>query len=100
MSEIVPAEEIEKIVGAKRHRKLHVGRAVSDEQRVYIMHSQQCLARQSDLRQCEYSIALDRGIDVEYWWLGCQDMPVALAVRGPHLVPLRKVSDIRTGIQF
>ncbi|WP_032363992.1 hypothetical protein [Rhodococcoides fascians] len=95
MSEIVPAEDIEKIVGAPRAHRDHIGRAVSKEQRVYILHSKQCLASRQDVRTCEYSIAMDRGIDVEYWWLGCEDMPVVLAIRGPHLVPLRKVDSAR-----
>lgn len=94
MSETVPAGDIERIVGAPRAHRDHIGRAVSDEQRVYILHSKQCLARHEDVRNCEYSIAMDRGI-VEYWWLGCEDMPVVLAIRGPHLVPLRKVDSAR-----
>ncbi|OZC88338.1 hypothetical protein CH282_09420 [Rhodococcus sp. 06-418-1B] len=94
MSDIVPADDIEKIVGAPRHHKHHYGRAVSEEQRMYILHSQRCLATYQDLRQCPYSIAMDRGIDVDYWWLGCEDMPVVLAIRGPHLVPLRKVVEL------
>ncbi|WP_032377444.1 hypothetical protein [Rhodococcoides fascians] len=95
MSEIVPADDIEKIVGAPRARNLHLGRAVSEDQRVYILHSQKCIDSGRDVRECPFSVAMDNGIDVDYWWLGCEDIAVVLGVRGPHLVPIRKVSDQR-----
>ncbi len=89
----MPADDIEQIVGAPRARNLHLGRAVSEDQRVYILHSQQCIDSGRDVRECTFSRAMDNGIDVDYWWLGCEDIAVVLGVRGPHLVPVRKVSD-------
>lgn len=63
MSELVDASQIEAIVGARRHPTEHLGRAVPEEQQVYILHSQKCLDSGRDLRECPYSLALDRGID-------------------------------------
>jgi hypothetical protein len=67
MSELVPSNEIERVVGAKRHEWKHQARAVSAEQTVYILHSQQCLDSGVDLRDCEFSLALDRGINPRHW---------------------------------
>lgn len=86
MTEIVPADEIEGIVGRPRHPTQHWGRAVSAEQRVYIMHSQACRDEGLDLRQCAYSRALDRGINGENW---TEDVPLQLVILedddGPYL---------------
>lgn len=79
MSELVPAEDIERIVGVSRHRKAHYGRLVSSEQAVYILHSKECLGSRIDLRDCRFSIALDRGIEAKQW-AGYKDVPVALGV--------------------
>ena len=79
MTDLVPAEQIERIVGARRDLVAHIARAVSAEQTVYILHSQRCLDSGRDLRQCPYSIALDRGITKRVW-RGKQDQPVAVAV--------------------
>ncbi len=38
-----PADQIEQIVGIRRHSQAHFGRAVSAERTVYILHSQRCL---------------------------------------------------------
>lgn len=75
MSDIVPAEDIERIVGMERHPTEHWGRAVSAEQRVYILHSRECLDSGRDLRECPYSLALDNGIDPFDW---TEDVPVSL----------------------
>jgi hypothetical protein len=82
MPDLVPAQDIERIVGVKRHGWAHIGRAVSAEQRVYILHSQRCLDSGIDLRECKYSVALDDGIDLDDWgeW---EDMPVFLQVQPP-----------------
>ncbi len=77
MSDLVPADEIEQIVGTKRDKWMHYGRAVSAEQVVYILHSQHCKDTGIDLRACVLSRALDRGIDLADWE-GCEDRPVAL----------------------
>lgn len=79
MSELEPAGTIEATVGAPRDPWLHIGRAVSAEQRVYVLHSEECRELFADLRDCPFSKALDRGIDVERWE-GFIDMPVKVAV--------------------
>lgn len=89
MVEVVSADAIEGVVGAMRHAVHHIGRAVTSEQRVYILHSEQCRARpETDLRQCPYSAALDRGIDPKRWE-GFEDQPVRLwfAPFGGLLIP-------------
>ena len=64
MVEVVPAGEIEGIVGETRRDALHLARAVSAEQQVYILHSAVCLTEHPDLRRCPYSTALGTwGID-------------------------------------
>jgi hypothetical protein len=67
MSERVPADEIERIVGIERHPTRHYARAVSAEQTVYILHSQMCRDIYGDLRECSFSLALDNGIDGGDW---------------------------------
>ena len=86
MSDLVPVD-IEWIVGAQRHPELHIGRAFSDEHKFYILHSRSCLASGIDLRDCPFSVSLDRGIDVSMWedW---QDMPVVLDVVEGDLIPV------------
>lgn len=84
MTSLVSPVDIERIVGAPRHDTDHLGRAVSAEQTVYIMHSRECLASAVDLRDCEYSVALDGGIDTQLW---IQDRPVRLAVHKGELMP-------------
>lgn len=91
MTELVPPTEIEGIVGAKRHPRVHIGRAVSAEQTVYILHSQRCLDIFADLRKCRFSLALDRGIDAGGAWAGQQDKAVFLGVWDGRLVPIRDV---------
>ena len=95
MSELIPVDAIEAIVGAKRHPTRHLGRAVSDEATVYILHSGTCRADHDlgvrDLRQCPYARALDLGIDLGIWehW---QDRPVVLGLGRPGLIPMRGAS--------
>lgn len=87
MSDLVPADVIETIVGAKRHHALHLARAVSDEQTVYILHSAECLNSVPNLRECPYSIALDRGIDVDDWE-GLEDRPIVVVIHRGRLFPV------------
>lgn len=90
VSEIVPADQIEAIVGVKRHPTEHHGRAVSAEQTVYILHSQQCRDTTPDLRTCRFSVALDRGIENAYPWTGwrrVQDQAVRLEISRGWLMP-------------
>jgi hypothetical protein len=86
MSSLVPATDIERIVGVERHQTEHYARAVSKEQTVYILHSADCLRTTPDLRECPWSLALDRGIDPDEW---VQDAPVKVRVRDGLLVPGR-----------
>lgn len=79
MSRLESAAKIEGIVGAKRHPTDHLGRAVSTEQRVYVLHSAACASSGIDLRQCEYTQALDLGIDLSIW-ADHQDVPVKLLI--------------------
>lgn len=86
MSDLVPASDIERIVGVSRHPQAHYGRAVSSEQRVYILHSEECRDSGIDLRDCPFSLALDRGIELGVW-AGREDAPVNVHVRHGRLVP-------------
>lgn len=92
MSDLVPTGDIERIVGARRHQDKHYGRAVSSEQTVYILHSKECLDSDVDLRDCLFSIALDRGISPNRW-ADFEDVPVELWVSAGdgRLVPMRKL---------
>lgn len=87
MTELVPTDQIERIVGARRHDHQHLGRAVSAEQKVYILHSAKCRDSGIDLRECEWSRALDRGIDPADW-ARFEDRPVVLAVIKSRLFPV------------
>ena len=87
MTNLVPAAEIESKVGHRRHATDHLGRAVSAEQVVYILHSKRCLESGIDLRECDFSVALDRGIALNRWE-SFQDRPgVKLAVERGRLIP-------------
>lgn len=96
MSELVPAADIERIVGIARHRTVHMGRAVSAEETVYILHSKTCLDSGVDLRECRFSVALDEGIR-PVSWEGYQDIPVALGVWGGQLIPIKNMSTCCAG---
>lgn len=86
MSELVPATDIERIVGSARHPTLHQARAVSAEEKVYVLHSAECLvAHVADLRLCPFSLALDRGIDIAHW---TQDKSFVVVVVKGYLFPL------------
>lgn len=91
MTRLEPSDHIESIVGAKRDATLHIGRAVSAEQRVYIMHSKKCSDSGIDLRDCSFSVALDGGIDAQEWD-GMEDKAVVLHIAEDtgRLVPLKE----------
>jgi hypothetical protein len=78
MSDLVPTEDIERIVGAPRHATLHQARAVSAEQTVYILHSRECLDSGIDLRDCRFSWALDNGIRLNEWQ---EDVPLKVSIK-------------------
>lgn len=86
VTELVPAEDIERIVGVKRHEKYHYARAVSAEQTVYVLHPHECIAMYTDLRVCPWSIALDDGIDTNEW---VEDTPLRVNLLHNRLKPLR-----------
>jgi hypothetical protein len=87
VSELVPTEKIERIVGAKRDAIQHLGRAVSMERYVYILHSQFCKDSGIDLRDCDYSAALGQGIDPDDW-NGYEDRAVVLLINRGTLFPV------------
>jgi hypothetical protein len=86
MTDFVDSASIEGIVGAKRHPTAHLGRAVSSDQTVYILHSRRCLASGRDLRECRFSKALDEGISLSRWF-GLLDQTVVLVVWKGELRP-------------
>lgn len=88
MTDLVPSEAIERIVGMARCQHIHYARAVSADDTVYILHSQTCLDSGIDLRDCRFSIALDKGINPEAW-AGYEDIPVAIGMWDGRLIPLR-----------
>ena len=45
MTERVPSDQIEELVGAKRHPEMHLGRLDSKTGTVYIMHPPWCLEK-------------------------------------------------------
>jgi hypothetical protein len=86
MSDLVSADEIEQIVGTVRHQTRHIGRAVSAEETVYVLHSHECKDSGIDLRDCPFSFALDEVIDLDTWE-GYQDRAVELRIRDGMLIP-------------
>lgn len=88
MSDLVSVDKIEGIVGAFRDPRVHIGRAVSEEETVYILHSQECKGSGIDLRECQYSLAMDNGILIKDWD-GMFDRPVELGIVSQKLVPMR-----------
>lgn len=97
MSRIEPAETIEATVGIKRSRSWHFARAVSAEQRVYVLHSEACMKANPDPRACTYSVALDLGIDLGVW-SEHEDRAVWVQIDSDHgdLVPLDLTDEMRT----
>lgn len=76
MTNLVSADDIEKIVGAPRHRTMHLGIANSEDGQFYILHSKECKSSGIDLRECEFSVALDE-YGVEFWEV---DTPLILHI--------------------
>ncbi len=72
-------------VGVERHPTEHWARAVSSEQKVYILHSRECLLEYEDLTECHFSVALaEHGIQEGEW---PEDEPVLVSVVGGVLEP-------------
>lgn len=60
MSSLVPANQIEQLVGARRHPLYHFICGRSADGLAYILHPDECRAMWDDLRDCPWSLALDR----------------------------------------
>jgi hypothetical protein len=86
MTQLVDPDQIEAKVGHARHDTRHLGRAVTAEKTVYILHPRECLKFWDDLRDCPFSRSLDHGIDIDAWQ-GHLDQPVRLGVQDGLLVP-------------
>ncbi|ATN90875.1 hypothetical protein SEA_LYSIDIOUS_70 [Gordonia phage Lysidious] len=99
MTDLVPAADIERIVGTPRHDTKHLARAVSATQTVFILHSRECIDSGIDLRRCRYSRALDHGIQEGLWSRHC-DTPVEIRIRDTHLVPAQNLPDGQASIEF
>lgn len=97
MTELVPADQIETIVGARRHQTAHIARAVTAEQTVYILHAAACRISGIDLRKCEYSKALDRGIELDEWE-GLKDQAVTVRISDNGLLTPSESSSLSGGV--
>ena len=87
MSDKVDPMTIEAFVGVKRHATEHWGKAYSATDRMYVLHSEECRAAYDDLRECPYSLALDKAAAegaMEGWVTF--DEPTRLAIRNGYLV--------------
>lgn len=92
MTTPVPGDQIEALVGARRHPTFHIAKAVSAERMVYLLHSQECADALADLRLCSFSRALDRGINPGEEWREHQDRPVVAALDAfGFLVPVERL---------
>lgn len=83
MADLVDPDSIERLVGVPRHATAHYGRAVTADQTVYVLHSQECKDSTPDLRTCPYSAALDRGITASLPWASWRrllDRPIRLHI--------------------
>lgn len=91
MTNLMDPGEAEARVGATRHATEHYGRANTRMRHVYVLHSTACLADETtDLRECEFSLALDRGIDAAAWLL---DEPVVLTIEDDALCGRTAIPD-------
>ena len=99
MTLLVDQREIEQIVGARRRPSTHIGRLVTELDRIFILHSAACLREYPDLRDCPYSRALDLSCG-EPWriptlWGSSRDVPVALAIYRGLLTPGKPLNDFQ-----
>lgn len=96
MSHLEDPATVEAKVGATRHKTDHIARAVSAEQRVYLLHPRTCVddhgRRGVSLQDCPYSAAMDRGIHLALW-RPHRDQPVIVRIDklDGDLVPYRAI---------
>lgn len=79
MERIVPDEHMEQLVGARRSRELHIAKASSRDQRVYILHPWTCLSDNEDVAGCEFHEMLENGISLDKWQ-DSLDIPVVIGL--------------------
>lgn len=99
VTDLVPTDQIEQIVGVTRHPTKHYVRAVSSEHMMYILHSRECLDSGIDLRYCAYSHALDVGLDADLWNRH-EDQPVEIRIEHTRLVPVPVASEDQPTLDF
>ena len=85
MTALEDPDTIEAKVGAKRSKSKHLARFVSEDERIYLMHSAQCVEITSDLRECAFSLALDQSDES---LVTTRSKHLALS-RGRRLKPIR-----------
>lgn len=95
MSSLEEPSKVEEIVGVRRHSYAHIARAVSSEEKVYILHSEMCVNTSIDLRDCWFSLSLDRGL-IEADWEGWIDHPTIVVVEDGYITPLATSTDRKT----
>lgn len=79
MTNLVPHEDVPRIVGRPRHPTLHFGLADPESELLYILHSVECFESGRDLRECPFSLALDQGAPMDVWE-SYENQPVELAI--------------------
>jgi|GEM_PF-1473118 len=94
MNDLVDPNQIELIVGARRHSVKHLGRVVTATQTTYILHSQLCLQRGEDLRECVFSRAMDEGFDLAEFE-AFTDRPIVMAVDSQGVLCPAEIARIR-----
>lgn len=90
MAELMGVTELRSVFkDIERPEGDHLGYARSEVEAVYVMHSRACLRtpHQGSLLDCEYSLALDEGIDTERW-KDHQDTVVKIEIEDGRLVPV------------
>lgn len=85
MTSLVSPTEIESIVGIRRSKTDHYGRAYANTLEFYILHSQDCVDSINDLRDCEWSLNLDKGVSPKLW-REALEKPVVLGCSSEGLV--------------
>lgn len=88
MTELVSPNDIEAIVGTRRHADLHIGRLDTARDAVFILHPKRCLDLGHDLRECRFSIALDDGIDPQIWFPWRNQAVVLAVLIDGYLAPI------------